>query len=127
MEILVKSGHQLLIILLIKRLDLITLRYNKNRTKNIIILSIIFNISYIIGKGTYGGLAVDAEGRILGTRTDKGRSIIQVLKLGGGNILTEIDSHSSKLRRPSGIAVLPDNHLVVVDLGNDCIKKYRYW
>ncbi|XP_006613652.1 tripartite motif-containing protein 2-like isoform X1 [Apis dorsata] len=79
------------------------------------------------GKGTYGGLAVDTEGRILGTRTDKGRSIIQVLKLGGGNILTEIDSHSSKLRRPSGIAVLPDNHLVVVDLGNDCIKKYRYW
>lgn len=73
-------------------------------------------------------MAVDAEGRILGTRTDKGRSIIQVLKLGGGgNILTEIDSHSSKLRRPSGIAVLPDNHLVVVDLGNDCIKKYRYW
>ncbi|XP_078053205.1 tripartite motif-containing protein 2 isoform X1 [Augochlora pura] len=79
------------------------------------------------GKGAYGGLAVDAEGRILGTRTDKGRSTIQVLKLGGGNILTEIDSHSSKLRRPSGIAVLPDNHLVVVDLGNDCTKKYRYW
>lgn len=50
-----------------------------------------------------------------------------MLKLGGGNILTEIDSHSSKLRRPSGIAVLADNHLVVVDLGNDCIKKYRYW
>lgn len=39
MEILVKSGHQLLIILLIKRLDLITLRYNKNRTKNIITIS----------------------------------------------------------------------------------------
>lgn len=79
------------------------------------------------GKGTYGGIAVDADGKIVGTRTDKGRSIIQVMKLGGGNILTEIDSHSSKLRRPSGIAVLPDNHLVVVDLGNDCIKKYRYW
>ncbi|TGZ32414.1 Tripartite motif-containing protein 2 [Temnothorax longispinosus] len=79
------------------------------------------------GKGVYGGIAVDADGKIIGTRTDKGRSIIQVLKLGGGNVLTEIDSHSSKLRRPSGIAVLPDNHLVVVDLGNDCIKKYRYW
>ncbi|XP_015186247.1 PREDICTED: tripartite motif-containing protein 2-like isoform X1 [Polistes dominula] len=78
-------------------------------------------------RGIYGGITVDAEGRILATRTDKGRSIIQVLKLGGGNILTEIDSHSSKLRRPSGIAVLADNHLVVVDLGNDCIKKYRYW
>ncbi|XP_015602366.1 tripartite motif-containing protein 2 isoform X1 [Cephus cinctus] len=79
------------------------------------------------GKGRYGGIAVDPDGRILGSRSDKGRSVIQVLKLGGGAILTEIDSHSSKLRRPSGIAVLPDNHLVVVDLGNDCIKKYRYW
>ncbi|XP_066599669.1 tripartite motif-containing protein 2-like isoform X2 [Prorops nasuta] len=79
------------------------------------------------GKGTYSGIAVDSEGRILATHTDKGRSIIQVLKLGGGNVLTEIDSHSSKLRRPAGIAVLPNNHLIVVDLGNDCIKKYRYW
>ena len=88
-----------------------------------------FSISNLcmIGKGTYGGIAVDADGKIIGTRTDKGRSIIQVLKLGGGTVLTEIDSHTSKLRRPSGIAVLPDNHLVVVDLGNDCIKKYRYW
>lgn len=63
----------------------------------------------------------------MASRSDKGRSIIQVMKLGGGAILTEIDSHSSKLRRPTGIAVLPNNHLVVVDLGNDCIKKYRYW
>ena len=81
-----------------------------------------------VGKGRYGGIAVDLEGKIVASRSDKGRSIIQVLKLGGGsNVLTEIDSHSSKLRRPTGIAVLPDNHLVVVDLGNDCVKKYRYW
>lgn len=79
------------------------------------------------GKGRYGGIAVDADGKIVASRSDKGRNIIQVLKLGGGAILTEIDSHSSKLRRPTGIAVLPNNHLVVVDLGNDCIKKYRYW
>lgn len=82
---------------------------------------------FLKGKSVYGGIAVDAEGRILGTRTDKGRSIIQVLKMGGGKLLSEIDSHSSKLRRPTGIAILPDNHLVVVDLGNDCVKKYRYW
>lgn len=84
---------------------------------------------YAEGKNTgiYGGITVDAEGRILATRTNKGRSFIQVLKLGGGNILTEVNSHSSKLRRPSGVAVLADNHLVVVDLGNNCIKKYRYW
>ena len=81
-----------------------------------------------VGKGRYGGIAVDLEGKIVASRSDKGRSIIQVLKLGGGSsVLTEIDSHSSKLRRPTGIAVLPDNHLVVVDLGNDCVKKYRYW
>ncbi|XP_034946165.1 tripartite motif-containing protein 2-like [Chelonus insularis] len=80
------------------------------------------------GKGKYGGIAVDADGKIIASRSDKGRSsIIQVLKLGERSILTEIDSHSSKLRRPMGIAVLPNNHLVVVDLGNDCIKKYRYW
>ncbi|XP_057320988.1 tripartite motif-containing protein 2-like isoform X1 [Microplitis mediator] len=79
------------------------------------------------GKGKYGGIAVDQDGKIVASRSDKGRSIIQVMKLGGGAILTEIDSHSSKLRRPTGIAVLPNNHLVVVDLGNDCIKKYRYW
>ncbi|KAG8036096.1 hypothetical protein G9C98_004676 [Cotesia typhae] len=75
----------------------------------------------------YGGIAVDQDGKIVASRSDKGRSIIQVMKLGGGAMLTEIDSHSSKLRRPTGIAVLPNNYLVVVDLGNDCIKKYRYW
>ncbi|XP_008212395.1 tripartite motif-containing 2 protein-like isoform X1 [Nasonia vitripennis] len=78
-------------------------------------------------KGRYGGMAIDSEGRILASRTEKGRTVIQVLKLGGGAILSEIDSHSSKLRRPSGIAVLPNEHLIVVDLGNDCVKKYRYW
>lgn len=72
-------------------------------------------------------MAIDSEGRILASRTEKGRTVIQVLKLGGGATLSEIDSHSSKLRRPSGIAVLPDEHLIVVDLGNDCVKKYRYW
>lgn len=69
---------------------------------------------------------MDAKGRILATRQDKGRSVIQVLKLGGGTVLSEVDSHNSKMRRPSGIAVLPNNHIVVVDLGNDCVKKYRY-
>ncbi|KAK0076997.1 hypothetical protein PV325_004570 [Microctonus aethiopoides] len=78
-------------------------------------------------KGRYGGIAVDQDGRIVASRTDRGRSFVQVIQLGGGSLLTEIDSHSSKLRRPTGIAVLPNNHLVVVDLGNDCIKKYRYW
>lgn len=85
------------------------------------------HVSFNVGKGRYGGIAIDNEGRILASYTEKGRTVIQVLKLGGGTVLSEIDSHSSKLRRPSGIAVLPDKQLIVVDLGNDCIKKYRYW
>lgn len=79
------------------------------------------------GQGRYGGIAIDHKGRILASRIEKGRSVIQVLKLGGGTLFTEIDSYNSKLRRPSGIALLPDEHVIVVDLGNDCIKKFRYW
>ncbi|XP_014210939.1 tripartite motif-containing protein 2-like isoform X2 [Copidosoma floridanum] len=78
-------------------------------------------------KGRYGGISIDAKGRILASYTEKGRTVIQVLRIDDGNLMSEIDSHSSKLRRPSGIAVLPDDHLIVVDLGNDCVKKYRYW
>ena len=70
---------------------------------------------------------MDNDGRILATRTEKSHTFIQVLKLSDGTLLSEIDSFSSKLRRPSGVAVLPKEHLIVVDLGNDCIKKYRYW
>lgn len=70
---------------------------------------------------------MDNEGRILASHIEKGRTVIQVLQLAGGNVLSEIDSFNSKLRRPSGIAVSSNKHLIVVDLGNDCVKKYRYW
>ncbi|XP_058795861.1 tripartite motif-containing protein 2-like isoform X2 [Phymastichus coffea] len=79
------------------------------------------------GTGRFGGIAVDNEGRILASYAEKGRTVIQVLQLADGQIISEIDSHNSKLRRPSGLAILPNKHLIVVDLGNDCVKKYRYW
>ncbi|XP_054286500.1 tripartite motif-containing protein 3-like isoform X1 [Macrosteles quadrilineatus] len=79
------------------------------------------------GKGRYGGVAVDPEGMIVASRSEKGRNFIQVFRLSDGKLLSTIDSHDFKLKRPSGIATTNDRHLIVVDLGNDCIKKYRYW
>lgn len=79
------------------------------------------------GKGRYGGIIVDSENRILASRSEKGRNILQIMNLRNKTILSTIDSIDYKLKRPSGIAVTNDNHVIVVDLGNDCIKKYRYW
>ncbi|XP_044731822.1 tripartite motif-containing protein 2-like isoform X2 [Chrysoperla carnea] len=78
------------------------------------------------GKGRYGGVTVDSEGRILASRSEKGRNFVQILASTSGQLLGSIDSYESRLKRPSGLAVTNDNHLIVVDLGNDCIKKYRY-
>ncbi|XP_065155835.1 tripartite motif-containing protein 2-like isoform X4 [Atheta coriaria] len=80
------------------------------------------------GKGRYGGIAVDSENRILASRTEpKSKNYVQLLSLTDDDPPYTIDSHDSKLKRPSGVAVTHDNHVVVVDLGNNCIKKYRYW
>ncbi|XP_060527863.1 tripartite motif-containing protein 3-like isoform X2 [Cylas formicarius] len=80
------------------------------------------------GKGRYGGLVIDGQGRILASRTEqKGRTYVQVLSTMDKTVNQCIDSHESKLKRPSGVAVTNDNHVVVVDLGNNCVKKYRYW
>ncbi|CAH1977055.1 unnamed protein product [Acanthoscelides obtectus] len=80
------------------------------------------------GKGRYGGIVVDAENRVLLTRTEqKGRTYVQVLSLTDNSLNQCVDSHDAKLKRPSGLAVTQDNHVVVVDLGNNCVKKYRYW
>lgn len=81
-----------------------------------------------LGKGRYGGIAVDSENRILASRTEpKSKNYVQLLSLTDDDPPYTIDSHDSKLKRPSGVAVTHDNHVVVVDLGNNCIKKYRYW
>lgn len=79
------------------------------------------------GKGRYGGITVDAQGHILGSRTEKGKNFIQVFSLSDGNLLGTIDSDSSKLKRPSGVADIDGKYVIVVDLGNDTLKKYCYW
>lgn len=81
----------------------------------------------LLGKGRYGGIITDSENRILASRSEqKGRSYLQVLSVDDDYVNT-IDSNECKLKRPSGIAVTSDNHVIVVDLGNHCIKKYLYW
>ncbi|XP_041377656.1 tripartite motif-containing protein 2-like [Gigantopelta aegis] len=77
------------------------------------------------GKGQYGGITVDAGGHILATKMEKGKGFVQVMN-SSGKLLFCIDSYDSKLKRPSGLVAALDFHIVVVDLGNDCIKKFRY-
>lgn len=80
------------------------------------------------GKGRYGGIAIDSKNRILTSRSEqKGKNYVQLFSITDANLNGFIDSHESKLKRPSGLAVTSDNHVIVVDLGNNCIKKYRYW
>ncbi|XP_049778139.1 tripartite motif-containing protein 2-like isoform X1 [Schistocerca cancellata] len=79
------------------------------------------------GRGRYGGIVVDAHNHIIATRSEKNRNYVQVLRFSDGTLVSTIDSHESRLKRPSGMAVTSDFHVIVVDLGNDCVKKYRYW
>ena len=77
------------------------------------------------GKGRFGGVAVDEDGVIVATRTEKTRSFVQVFNKENKCIAT-IDSFSSKLKRPSDLAIVSQRNIVVVDLGNDSVKQYRY-
>ena len=41
------------------------------------------------------------------------------------------DSHGCKMKRPTGLGVMradeDKGHLVVVDIGSDCVRKFRYF
>lgn len=76
--------------------------------------------------GSYGGLAYDKQGHLLATRVERGRVSVQVFDYSSGAFKLSIDSMDAKLKRASGLAATNDYHVIVVDLGNDCIKKYRY-
>ncbi|KAJ4445392.1 hypothetical protein ANN_07197 [Periplaneta americana] len=54
------------------------------------------------GRGRYGGVVVDGDDRIVATRSEKNRNYIQVLRFTGGTLISTIDSHDSRLKRPSG-------------------------
>lgn len=77
-------------------------------------------------RGHYGGIAFDEKGHLVATRVEKTKSFIQVFEYSSGQLKFVINSNEAKLKRPSGLATTNDYHCIVVDLGNDCIKKYRY-
>ena len=80
-----------------------------------------------LGKGRYGHMVVDSNNRLIVNRTEKGRNFIQILSLNDGSLLSVINSNESRLKRPAGLSVTDDHHVIVTDLCNDCLKKYRYW
>jgi len=79
-------------------------------------------------RGRYCGVSVDRSGLLLAARMEKAKSYIQVFSLKDGSLHSVIDSHGSKLKRPTGVAVSrsDDNFAYVVDIGHDCVRKYRY-
>lgn len=78
------------------------------------------------GKGMYGGITMDTQGNVLATRQEKGRCVIVIMDNADYSVRFTIDSNGDKLCRPSGLVTTDDGHVIVADLGNDCIKKYRY-
>ena len=64
--------------------------------------------------------------------------VLKVFNMSDGSLISVIDSHGSKLRRPTGVAVArsqggrddddddDDGHTFVVDIGGECVRKYRY-
>jgi len=80
------------------------------------------------GRGRFCGVSVDRHGHLLAAKMEKTKSYIQVFDLTDGALLSVIDSHGSKLKRPTGLAVslLEENFCYVVDIGHDCVRKYRY-
>ena len=79
-------------------------------------------------RGRYCGLALDVSGMLLAARAEKSRSYIQVFNKEDGSIHSHIDSHGSKLKRPTGVSLSQnsDGFAYVVDIGNECVRKYRY-
>jgi len=79
--------------------------------------------------GRLCGLTYDASSRqllILRTNNSTGIPFIQVIDYYTGKAKFNIDSNDSKLIRPSSLATY-GQHVIVSDLGNDCIKKYRFY
>ncbi len=76
--------------------------------------------------GRYCGVQVAGD-LVLAARMEKGGGTVQVLSLATGELVTTIDSHGARLKRPTGLAVSREQGSVwVVDIGHDCVRKYRY-
>ena len=75
--------------------------------------------------GNYTGITVDHFGNVLASKSYRGRGWLEIYN-GDKQLINVIDSYFDRLRRPSGLAATSDHHVFVADLGNNCLKKYRY-
>ena len=59
---------------------------------------------------------------------DEACCAVQVFNFQSGALVSVIDSHGSRLRRPTGIAVggAGDRYAYCVDIGTETIRKFRY-
>ncbi len=87
------------------------------------------------GNSTVSGVTVDSEGRVISCATgvqlvDKQKLSASLVVVSGykGEFLYAIDSYAAKLKRPSGVCLTgaDDCHILVADLGNNSVKKFRY-
>jgi len=78
------------------------------------------------GRGQYGGVVVDASGRYLAARSERGRAMIQMFDSDQRWCYSIECERDERLRRPSGLAVDDCGHVYVADLGNNCVRKFRY-
>lgn len=62
---------------------------------------------------------------VLGTRVDRAKPQVQVFALESGAHLFNID-FGARLRRPTGLAATSDGVVVVTDLADNVVHKYRY-
>ena len=77
-------------------------------------------------KGQFGAVTLDCFGNYLVTRIEKGRCIVQIYN-SSKRLLFTVDSFDDRLSpRASGLATLSTGHVAVADLGNNCVKMYRY-
>lgn len=85
--------------------------------------------SHHTSNGRLCGMTYDSQHRlllILRTSVNSGIPFIQIVDYCTGKAKFMIDSYDSKLIRPSSLATYGP-HVIVTDLGNDCIKKYRFY
>ncbi len=76
------------------------------------------------GRSQFGGVACVSD-LVLATRVDRAKPQVQVFSLDSGGHLFNID-FGSRLRRPTGLAATSDGVVVVTDLAENAVHKYRY-
>lgn len=78
-------------------------------------------------RGRWRGLALDRTGLLLAVRADRGGGYLQVWDYKEGRLLSTVDSHGTRLRRPCGLAVGGEGrHAYLVDMASHCVRKFRY-